>query len=265
MSDKGQTCRGESTVNRVRSSLRTFTGASVLAAVALGMMCVLLLSVTVYAAGGGLPRGRGTPRGAPRPRLAPAVRQAQRAASIYTLDNPVRLELNVVKVELGAAGNVAQSWRSIAQLFSADSLEAEGLTSAVDTLKSFGETVLLHSGVCVLTSNDATYVNSARTVPVRSSRPTGEGGTVRAVEYRDLARKLIANLEGLDAQGRICFSYDIAVSYVEDETGGTSAAPTFASFNMQARGKVRDGRTLVIQNLDRSTALLVFLTPRIVD
>lgn len=259
MSDKGQTCRGEPTVNRVGPSLRTFTGASVLAAVALGIMCVLLLSVTVYAAGAGLPRG------APRPRGVPVVRQAQQAASVYRLDNPVRLELHVVKVELGAAEDVAQAWRSIAQLFSANSLEAEGLANALDSLKTFGETVLLHSGVCVLTSNDATYVTSARTVPVRSSRPTGEEGRVQAVEYRDLARKLIATLEGLDAQGRICFSYDIAVSYVEDETGGSSTAPTFASFNMQARGKVRDGRTLAIQNLNRSTALLVFLTPRIVD
>jgi hypothetical protein len=259
MREKRQMCNGELAMNRARPSVRADTGTSRPVVVAVGVLCLVLLSAAVHAA------AAGTSTPTPRIRRPTGARQIQRAASLYRLESPVRLEVHVVKVELGAAENVAEAWRSIAQLLSDDNLEAEGLGNVVDSLKTFGQTVLMHSGVCPMTSDEPTYVNSARTVPVLSSGPAGGGGGAQSVGYRDLSRRLIATLDGLDAQGRICFSYDIALSYVEKETEGEEATPTFASFSAQARGKLRDGHTLVIQNLDHSTALLVFLTPHIAE
>lgn len=263
MSEKRKIFNGELTMNCARPSVRAGTGVSRPVVVAVSILCVLLLSVTVYAAAAGT--STPTPRPRPRLRRAAGVRQIHRAASLYALENPVRLEVQVIKVELGAAQDVVEAWRSIAQLLSDGNLEAEGLGNVVDSLNTVGQTVLMHSGVCLMTSDEPTFVTSARTVPVLSSEPAGGGGGAQSVGYRDLSRRLIATLGGLDAQGRICFSYDITVSYVEEETEGEEATPTFASFSTQARGKVRDGHTLVIQNLDHSTALLVFLTPRIAE
>ena len=268
MREKRQICNGELTTNRARPSVRAATGTSRLVVVALGVLCLVLVSVAVRAAVTDVTStSTPTPRLMPRPRLGrPAgVRQIQRAASLYRLESPVRLEVHVVKVELGAAENVVEGWRSIARLLTDDNLEAEGLGNVLDSLKPLGQTVLMHSGVCLMTSNEPTYVTSARTVPVPSSEPSGGGGGAQSVAYRDLSRRLIATLGGLDAQGRICFSYDITVSFVEEETAGQEAMPTFASFSAQARGKVRNGKTLVIQNLDRSTALLVFMTPHMAE
>jgi hypothetical protein len=259
MREKRQICNGELTMNRARPSVGAATGTSRLVVVVVGVLCLVLVSVAVHAA------AAGTPTSTPRLRRPAGARQIQKAASLYSVESPVRLEVHVVKLELGAAENVAQAGKSIAQLLSVDRIEAQGLDNFVDSLQSFGETALLHSGVCLLTSDEPTHINSGRTVPVRRSGPAGEGGDVQSVEYRELGRKLIANLYGVDAQGRICFSYDISVSYVENEAGGAETAPTFASFSTQARGKLRDGQTLVIQNLDHSTVLLVFMTPHIAE
>ena len=269
MSERGQICKGERAMKRASSPHMAATGVSRLVAVALGILCGSLLLVTGYAEPARAPVSMA---GIRRTSLA---RQVQRAASVYEIDSPVQLEVHIVKIELSSPWDVTWQWRFPRELFSPPAEETgaessaemkpEGFAGVLQSLQKFGVTTVLHSGVCLLTGNEATYVYSGRRVPVRQTRPTGEGETIySAVEYRDLGHKLIVNLEGLDARGRICFSYDIDVSYVDDETGGADEAPSFASFNTQARGKVKDGQTLVIQNFDRSTALLIFLTPRIV-
>ncbi|MCK5557311.1 MAG: hypothetical protein KAJ01_02965 [Candidatus Hydrogenedentes bacterium] len=273
MSERGQICKGERAMKRASSPHMAATGASRLVAVALGILCGSLLLLSAYAdAMSARAPAAPTTYSAARARTA---RQVQRAASVYELDSPVQLEVRIVKIELSSPWDVTWQWRFPRELFSPPAEETgaessaemkpEGFAGVLQSLQKFGMTTVLHSGVCLLTGNEATYVYSGRRVPVRQTRPTGEGETIySAVEYRDLGHKLIVNLDGLDARGRICFSYDIDVSYVDDETGGADEAPSFASFNTQARGKVKDGQTLVIQNFDRSTALLIFLTPHIV-
>ena len=251
MSERRRIFGGEPISTYVSALLKSVGSASRPVLAALGVLCGTLLVLTVFAAS--------AQERVPLVRRPATLRQFQRAETIYRIDNPVWLEETTVRVELRSAEDTG--WRlGLSPGRLAMELKGKGLAAVLESLKEFGETTVLHAGVCALSGKEATSIYSTKRVPAATTRMSG-GKTVSVVEYRDLGRKLTAHLEGKDAQERICFSYDIDLNYIEGEVGKDN--PTFASFTATGHAKVPDGLPLVIQNFDGSTGLLIFLTPRI--
>lgn len=223
---------------------------------ALGVVCGALFLLAAVAA---------SAQERPRPAVTAttyALRQMQKAETIYRIEAPVRLQETTVKVELGSPEALEGWWRFLLETESGSSGESATFPKALQALRELGETKVLHSGVCLLSHNEQASVYSSSRVPAETSRVGSGGRTVTAVEYRDLGRRLSAHLEGIDAQGRVCFSYNIELNYIVAKPD--TANPAFSSFNAEGRARVRVGETLVIPNFDGSSGLLVFLTPRLV-
>jgi hypothetical protein len=224
---------------------------------ALGVICIALLAVTADVA----PADE-TEAEAPPSRIMTSVglmRRLQTSEGIYRIDEPVRLEETTVKVRLRSLDDMDWQWRFLGEIGN-ESSGGSSVPAVLEVLKGIGETTVLHGGVCILSEGDPVSVYSSKRVPAQTTRVTGEQ-TASVVEYRDLGRRLMAHLEGIDGQGRICFSYSIDLNYIEGEPDRTS--PAFTSFNAEGRAKIKDGETLVIPNFDGSNGLVILLTPRI--
>lgn len=218
-----------------------------------GIMSALLLVLTAVAAS--------AQQRAPVARKAPALRQISRTETIYRIDVPVRLEETTIKVELSSPAALDGWWKFLRETES----ESPGGTivpKALVAMRELGETAVLHSGVCLLSDREQGSIYSSKRLPAQIRNASSRGETVAAVEYRDLGRRLSANLEGIDTQGRVCFSYNIDLNYIVGEPD--TASPGFASFTAEGRARVKIGEALVIPNFDGSNGLLVFLTPRLV-
>ena len=250
MSETRKTCRGERISDNGRSAVKSARLPAVL-----GIACAVLLVLTGFGAS-----AQTRPRGAVTTRTPAAMRQVQRAETMYRIETPVRLEETTIKVELSSPEALNGWWQFLRETES----EPPGdmiVPKALQALKELGETAVLHSGVCLLSDTEQASVHSSKRLPAQTTRMTGSGKPIAAVQYRDLGRRLSAHLEGIDTQFRICFSYDIELNYIVSEPD--SASPAFASFNVEGRARVKNGAALVIPNLDGSSGLLIFLTPRV--
>lgn len=236
------------------SALKYAGTASRLPAV-LGIVCAVLLALTMVVASA----QERTPMTAAS--KAPVLRQLRRAETIYRVDTQIRLEETTIKVELGSLEALNGWWQFLLQMQD-ESPGGATVAKALEALKELGETTVLHSGVCLLSDTEQASVYSTKRIPAQTTRTGSSGTTLASVQYRDLGTKLSAHLEGMDAQRRICFSYNVDLNYVEGESD--KANPAYASFNTEGRARVRNGETLVIPNFDGSTGLLIFLTPRAV-
>jgi hypothetical protein len=182
------------------------------------------------------------------------------------------LEEHVVKVELRSADKVGWQVKlppevlaSPAQRPAAESsgtAKPEGFAAILQCLKFFGESTVMHNGAWIITGAAPTNVYSGKTIPVEQTAGVGDGKTTASrVERREVGRKLTVNLEGIDAEQRICFSYSIELNYVEGKLGEGNL--TFSNFNAEGRIRAKDGETVVVQNIEGSTALLIFFTPHV--
>lgn len=218
-----------------------------------GIICALLLLVTAVAAS--------AQQRVPVARPASALRQIGRAETIYQIDVPVRLEETTVKVELSSPEALDGWWKFLRET---ESEEPGGaiVPKALVAMRELGQTEVLHSGICLLSDREQGSIYSSKRLPAQIMKASSRGETVAAVEYRDLGRRLSANLEGIDAQGRVCFSYSIDLNYIVGKPD--TASPGFASFTAEGRARVKIGEALVIPNFDGSNGLLVLLTPRLV-
>jgi len=257
MSQTRRNSKGQRNDNHVYSSARA-GAVSRLAVVTLAVLCMAIWGLmsrstpTVQAA---------TETPASRALRAAMLRQLQAGEALYRIGNPVRLEEITVRVMLRSADTIDwEQWEFIGKPAENESSDAPSVADILQFLKGLGEMTVLHGGVCVLTDGEPVSLYSGKRVPQTSGVP--EGQTPSKLEYRDLGRRLTAHLEGMDAEKRICFSYSIDLNYVE--SGGDNAAgPSYASFNVEGRAKLKDGETLVIPNFDGSKGLVVLLTPRI--
>jgi len=256
MSQTRENCGGERISGNTCSLVGAAGGTSRLVLATLGVVCMALVALATRTA-----PAAGVAAGAPASRgmSAAVLRQLRTGEGIYRIDNPVRLEETTVKVKLRSPDDMDWPWRFLGEIGGERPIEAVA-PGVLEALKELGETTVLHGGVCLLSGREPVSVYSSKRVPVQTTRVSG-GQPVSVVEYRDLGRKLTAHLEGIDAQGRLCFSYNIDLNYIEGEAD--SASPAFASFNAEGHAKVKDGETLVIPNFDGTNGLVVLLTPRI--
>ena len=248
MSQTGKTCAGERIRSYVCSSVKSTGGTFRPVSAAVGLL--LLLS-----AGAALAQSE-----APRSARPAMVRQVQRAEVVYRIDNPVQLEETIVRVEIRSPEDMDRWWRFL-RVTESESPGNVNIQEALQALEELGGATVLHGGVCLLSDKEESYIHSSKTLPAQTTK-VSDGKAVAAVEYRELGRRLGGRFDGVDGQGRICFSYNIELNYIVDKED--KADPAFATFNAEGRAKVKDGATLVIPNFDGSSGLLIFLTPRIV-
>ena len=213
------------------------------------------------------------------------LRRAYEAASIYKINAPIQIEERMIMVDLTDSDAHEIRWDLESESFQHGSTAGNALGSCaihisdhqafIDYLEEQGEVRVLHKRRWMALNEGpgtTSYVHSGQALPYSAEGAPAEKAS-RVTEHRQVGTRVTVKFNGIvrgetldvPVEKPYLADFDVTVNATYLQQDSHKEPPVFCLFDVETRARVRDGDTLIFEDLNDRKAMLFLLTIDIVD